>query len=67
MSWFGAAICLYLFLMPTSWVDYQTLLALPTLVAFSGLPAWPRAKGSWGLVVAVAFSAVFGSYTRLVE
>ncbi|MFN8546994.1 MAG: glycosyltransferase family 87 protein [Candidatus Eisenbacteria bacterium] len=55
---FGAALCLVVFLSPTSWLDYQTLLLLPLLLAIRELPAWSRDRGSWFLLAVAIFLGV---------
>jgi len=51
---YGAALCLLLFLMPTSWPDYQTLLILPLAIAIAAAPDPRRDALSWLLIAAAA-------------
>jgi hypothetical protein len=53
------AVCLYVPMFPCSWANYQTLLALPFLVAVALAPA-PRVDPSaWVLLALAAVPAVF--------
>ena len=51
-AFFGAAICLLLFLMPTSWPDYQTLLFLPLLLGLAWIRSPREDPVAWGLLLA---------------
>ncbi len=51
---FALTVCLMIFLMPTSWPDYQTVLLLPLLVAITMAPALRQQPLIWvWLVLAV--------------
>jgi hypothetical protein len=57
---FALAICLMIFLMPTSWPDYQTVLLLPLLAAIAMAPAPRQQPLTWvWLALAVIPGIVF--------
>lgn len=57
--------CLLLALIPTSWLSYQALLALPLLVAAAAVSADGRSRGSWILLgSAILFGGAINSYDR---
>jgi len=61
---FAASICLLLPLMPTSWYDYQTLLALPALVAIGAQWSCPRDRLGWVLLLVGILPAVLLNANR---
>ncbi len=56
---FCMTICLVLFAMPTSWVDYQTMLALPFMAAVAWAPPPREAPRIWALLGAVIVPLMF--------
>jgi hypothetical protein len=62
------SICLLLLFIPTSWLSYQVLLALPLLAAVALAPAWRADRRTWlVLSFAVAWGVIFNSYGRFFE
>ncbi len=55
----GIFICLMLFWMPSSWMNYQSLLILPLFVAIAGAPPVRGDPAAWALIL---FAAVVGGW-----
>ncbi len=63
------AICLLVFLMPTSWSDYQSVLILPLIAILAAIARPPRAPGIWApallaLLIGVLLDANGSFYTQ---
>jgi hypothetical protein len=57
------SICLLLLFIPTSWLPYQVLLALPLLSAAALAPPWAADRSAWRLLgFGAAWGVIFNDY-----